>query len=115
MPRHILFISLFSGLFINVQVMFQKCRMICYLLNCSNGCSSLFHQCSTMKCFLCYCGVHIVSFISFNITQFIKFSMNFCQYDDNKCFFMDPVVLALFKSLFHVLSPPVPAAELSKY
>ena len=68
-----------------------------------------------MICFLCCFGVHVGSCISFNITQFIIIFVNSCLCNVNKRFFMDLVILVLFKSLFHVLSPPVPAAELSKY
>ena len=75
----------------------------------------LFRQCGTMICFLCCFGIHVGSCISFNIPQFIIIFVIFCLCNLNKCFFADLVILALLKSLFHVLSPPVPAAELSKY
>ena len=68
-----------------------------------------------MICFLYCFGVHVGSCISFNITQSIIIFVISCLCNLNKRFFVDPVILALFKSLFHVLSPPVPAAELSKY
>ena len=68
---------LFSSLWLMLQFAFQKCRMICYPLNYSMAVVFLFQRCSTMICFLCYFGIHVVSCISFIITQSVKFFREF--------------------------------------